>query len=555
MHLPQPVLSALARQWRGRARFVVLAGAHGEHLAALVDAWRADPQRPTRLHLIVLGAPLALPGVLRSEMEAGAVVQDAFSAPLASALNQVDASVDAFLLGDVRDCGARWIGAMRRLAASGATLHAYALEGAQLRALASVGFACKTQDGHYHAQFDQRHGHVAQNAPAARHALVIGAGLAGSAICQRLAARGWRVSLVERHAQPAQEASGNHAGIFMPLLSKDDNVPTRLVRAAYLYALRYWQDLGGIGQAFAGAQCGVLQLARDPGHAQVQRAIAAAHGYPPEFAEWLEPDRASARLGGPAPDGAWWFAQGGWARPSSLCAAMLGAAGGAVERHVGVGAIRLVRDGDRWQAVDAGGACIATAPLAILACGTGAVNLAQGAALPLTPVRGQVTHLDAAQAPQLPFVLCRESYMTPPVEGIVSVGASYDLDADPALRASSQQENLDRLAQMLGRPIDGAGLAGRVGFRCVAPDRLPLVGALPDAARFEGGGQRDNVARWPGLQALLGYASRGLIWAPLAAELLAARLEGEPLPMEANLAAALDPARFLLRQHRPNVKY
>jgi tRNA 5-methylaminomethyl-2-thiouridine biosynthesis bifunctional protein len=45
---------------------------------------------------------------------------------------------------------------------------------------------------------------------------------------------------------------------------------------------------------------------------------------------------------------------------------------------------------------------------------------------------------------------------------------------------------------------------------------------------------------------LLGYASRGLIWAPLAAELLAAQLQGEPLPVENKIAAALDPARFLL---------
>ena len=56
--------------------------------------------------------------------------------------------------------------------------------------------------------------------------------------------------------------------------------------------------------------------------------------------------------------------------------------------------------------------------------------------------------------------------------------------------------------------------------------------------------------RWPGLHGLLGYASRGLIWAPLAAELLACQLEGEPLPLERQLVEALDPARFLLRERR-----
>ncbi|WP_308601739.1 hypothetical protein [Massilia sp. Dwa41.01b] len=58
------------------------------------------------------------------------------------------------------------------------------------------------------------------------------------------------------------------------------------------------------------------------------------------------------------------------------------------------------------------------------------------------------------------------------------------------------------------------------------------------------------MPRHPGLYGLLGYASRGLIWAPLCAELLAARLENEPLPLEAALVDALDPARFVLRARR-----
>jgi tRNA 5-methylaminomethyl-2-thiouridine biosynthesis bifunctional protein len=127
---------------------------------------------------------------------------------------------------------------------------------------------------------------------------VLGAGIAGSAACERLCARGWEVTLVERHEHPAMEASGNRAGIFMPLVSRDDNIPTRLTRAAYLYALRHWERLGGIGpgRAIEGQACGVLQLARDAGHAEVQRAIAAGGALPAEFAEWLEQPQAEALL-------------------------------------------------------------------------------------------------------------------------------------------------------------------------------------------------------------------------------------------------------------------
>jgi tRNA 5-methylaminomethyl-2-thiouridine biosynthesis bifunctional protein len=89
-----------------------------------------------------------------------------------------------------------------------------------------------------------------------------------------------------------------------------------------------------------------------------------------------------------------------------------------------------------------------------------------------------------------------------------------------------------------------------VGFRCAAPDRLPLAGAQPDypaAGRLE---HLRDVPRHAGLYGVLGYASRGLIWAPLMAELLVSHLEHTPPPIEASLVDALDPGRFLLKARR-----
>ena len=142
--------------------------------------------------------------------------------------------------------------------------------------------------------------------------------------------------------------------------------------------------------------------------------------------------------------------------------------------------------------------------------------------------------------------------MTPAVGGWHSVGASDDDHDDPALRADSQRDNLAKVGSLMGDERIGlaAPLEGRVGFRCVAPDRLPLVGALPAAQHGAGVERLREIVRHPGLYGLLGYASRGLTWAPLAAELLASQLHGDPLPLEADLATALDPARFILRARR-----
>lgn len=524
---------ACAAQAGGRLHYIAFAPVPVDP-ASLPDQWQAQ-------------WPQWLPGVHRMLSHDGRVTLDLWIGQADASLAQLAARVDRVYL-------AQWPASpsvLARLMADGAQLTAQQADSAQQAALARTGFVF--DDSGVRAVFRARHAAVLPP-PRQRRAVVIGAGVAGAAACERLAARGWQVTLVERHAQIASEASGNLAGIFMPQLSRDDNPGTRLVRAAFLHALRAWQRLGGVGAAFEGAQSGVLQLARDAAHAAVQRQIALEHGYPADFARWLEAPEASAMLGAAAPDGAWWFAGGGWARPASVCAAMLDACGAQLERRFAASALRLEsvqEDGaDVWLVRDAQGAVIAGAPTVILAGGTGAIDFAQAARLPLAAVRGQVTHLAAGTLPALPFVLCRDAYMTPAHHGQVCVGATYDMDSDPQLRLSSQQDNLEKISAVLQRPAFEAPLAGRTGFRCVAPDRLPLVGALPDPGVPGRCERLRDLPRWPGLYGLLGYASRGLIWAPLAAELLASQLEGEPLPLEASLAAALDPGRFLLRERR-----
>ncbi|MES2315946.1 MAG: FAD-dependent 5-carboxymethylaminomethyl-2-thiouridine(34) oxidoreductase MnmC [Pseudomonadota bacterium] len=538
--------------WRARSHFTIFDTGYGDGAAwrAVLRAWRDDPHRPPRLHYIALDAA-PLPGFRRILQDDAGVTLDLLSLPLDTALAQLDARLDAICLHHIAGQGSGFARALTRLCEPGAVLEASGLTDTQAHALGGAGFDCSEgPDGTISAVFTTRKppSPWARKSEPERRAIVLGAGLAGAAACERLCARGWQVTLVERHAHVAGEASGNQAGIFMPLLSKDDNIMTRLSRAAYLYALDYWGKLGDID----GDRCGVLQLARDGAHAQVQRAIDEAHHYPLQFARWIEAPEAAALAGVPAPDGAWVFAQGGWARPSSVCEAMLAACGPALVRRFGVGNASLARRGGEWEVLGPDGAMIASAPVVIVANGTGVLKLAQTAALPLAAVRGQVTHLAAGSLPALPHVLCREAYLTPAVNGWHSLGASYDDDDDTALREASQRDNLDKIRSLLGDPAIGldAPLAGRVGFRCVAPDRLPLVGALPEA---DAGGRIERlreVPRQAGLYGLLGYASRGLIWAPLAAELLAARLDGEALPLESELAAALDPARFLLRARK-----
>jgi tRNA 5-methylaminomethyl-2-thiouridine biosynthesis bifunctional protein len=588
----------IALLWRGRQRFVLFDAAYGDgqRFEQILAAWRADPQRCEHLHYIAFTDDW-LPGARRLPQRDARITLDLLTPPRGEtrgattgeapdqAQSQSMCQAQIHMLSQLRvRIGAVFadnlvpelIAPLTRNLAHGAQLIGASLSEAQRQASALAGFSetgayssrnprASTPHAHEpapHARANAHthapdahphepapHARANAHAPApdahARRAIVLGAGLAGAAACERLCARGWDVTLVERHPQMAMEASGNLAGVYMPLLALDDNPTARLSRAAYRYALAYWEQLGGIGAVIEGDACGVLQLARSDAHAAQQRRIAARHQYPRDFAEWREAGDA----GRYAPHGAWLFPQGGWARPASVCAVMLAACADRLHQRFGVGDTTLAYLDGQWQVRDVDGATVAQAPTLVLANGDGARTLAQSAHLPLAALRGQVTHLEPATLPPVPTVLCGEGYLTPASHGLCSAGASYELDADPHLRADSQQANLARLAAMLGQPdlLHAQPLRGRVGFRSVAPDRLPLVGAMPVAdtdARIE---RLRDVPRQPGLYALLGYASRGLIWAPLAAELLAAQLDGEPLPLEAALLDALDPGRFLRR--------
>lgn len=588
--------NGLPRRWAGRACFTVLENGFGTGLNFLSTwaAWQADPERPPRLHYLAVEKhpfrvedlarlhaqwpqfqaqaaqlrgrwPVLTPGFHRLEFAGGRLVLTLMLGDSATCLTRLEARVDAIYLDgfDPRKNPDMWSAdvfrAMARLAAPQATLATWCVARGVRDALSEAGFATEKRPG-FARKKDMLVGHIGQTAqrplPLARprHALILGGGIAGCALAQRLAARGWQVDLVERHPHLAGEGSGNLAGIVRPLLSRDDNIASRLNRACFLHARRAWSDLEQAGFAARRGLDGVLQIARDAEHEAQQRAMLANGAYPEDYVRFLERDEASALVGWPTAFGGWWFPQGGWASPPTLCRTLADASGDKLRMVLGHPVARLEWTGESWRALDAAGEPLAQAPVAILAGGAQAKTLSQAGDLPITPVRGQVSHVPAGSLPDLRHPLCCEGYLTPAVDGVHCLGASYAYDMGTETRDAEHAGNLQRL----GRILPGAestlnirDLQARVGFRAATPDRLPLVGALPDTSLPL---PRDirlrEMPRQPELHALLGLGSRGLVWATLAAEALASRLHGDPLPLERDLMDAMDPARFHLRKHR-----
>jgi tRNA 5-methylaminomethyl-2-thiouridine biosynthesis bifunctional protein len=594
----------LPENWAGRPRFTILENGFGSGLNFLATwaAWRADPNRPEKLHYLAtelhpfqvddlarlharwpeLGFlaealreawPVLMPGFHRLEFAAGRVVLTLLLGDAEASLRKLRASVNAFYLDgfEPNKNPQMWSPSLLRrcaqLAAPAATYATWCVAGQVRQRLSEAGFTTKKQPG-FGRKWQMLAGSLIAHKkipeevlPAPRHAVVIGAGLAGCAIAERLAARGWRVDLLDRHTEPAGEASGNLAGILRPMLSRDDNLASRLNRACFLHLDRSWRRLDQLGFSPRRNLDGLLQIARDDEHAAAMRAWLAGNNYPEAFVQFLNQTDASRRLSGhsdtPHSDtqtarGGWWFPDGGWANPPSLCRAWLRAGSGQIHFHGGSNIAGLARVGEAWRVLDTAGECVAQAPVVIFA--TGASQLPHTAGLPITPVRGQVSHLATGSLPELAHATCSEGYLTPALDGMHCLGASYVKENNAELRASEHAENLQRLAAMLpgaAATFDPEHMTGRVGFRATTRDHLPLVGALPDlSADLKPGVRFNTFPRQPGLFGLLGLGSRGLVWSTLLAEHLACVINAEPLPLEGDQADAIDPARFALRVHR-----
>jgi tRNA 5-methylaminomethyl-2-thiouridine biosynthesis bifunctional protein len=594
--------NGLPRRWAQARVFTILETGFGLGLNFLATwrQWRDDPARPQRLHYVSIEkhpfdrsalatlhsrygefAPLArqlqdawpplVAGMHRLHFEDERVTLTLAFGDALELMPRLRLCADAIYLDGFAPrlnqdmWSPQLLRRLARLARPGATVATYSSAALVREGLEAAGFAVERCPG-FGRKRDMLRGSYAPRRPPAeasgpgsRRAIVIGAGISGAAISERLARRGWRIDLIESRAQPETPGLAKHAGVFHPHLSRDDCILSRATRNGFLYALGGWLALERSGLALSWARCGVLQLSAESGRQARTIAAIAALGLPADYVEYLERGAAEALAGCALAGGGWSFPGGGWMRPASLVAAQLAAAGPALRAHFGVRVETVAHSGGDWRALAADGRLIAAAPVLVLANSNETTRLAS-VAQALQRIRGQISYVPEAdlQAPRI--VVTGAGYVLPAADGVVVTGSTYDRDDDdPEPQLRGHEANLLRLAQLLPQArvtADAARLEGAVGFRCAAPDHLPLVGAMPDveAARMSKAGlhgaQLTDLPRRAGLYCASGYASRGLVWAALAGEMLASLIEGEPLPLEGDLADAMDPGRFVLKQAR-----
>ncbi|SHH91666.1 FAD-dependent 5-carboxymethylaminomethyl-2-thiouridine(34) oxidoreductase MnmC [Pollutimonas bauzanensis] len=574
--------NSLPRRWQGKDSFTVCETGFGlgNNFLALWQAWRDDPQRCARLHVLSFEAhpfarqdlgrilagslpqpekalasqlvaawPPLLPGLHRLEFEGGSVTLTLAFGSVARLAKQACAEVDAYFLDGFAprvnpDMWTRGLfGQLVRMANQGATAATWCCAGEVRRGLRDAGFLVSKAPGFGGKREitvatlrpGMGRGHAAR--PPREPALVVGGGLAGAGIAQALALRGHEVTLLDPVFAGGLGAShrGHIAAAMTPVISRDDDIRARLSRAGVSRALQRWQGLPGDARPW---RCGTIELVPDAREASRCRDALAYLGFPDDWVGWLDAPEASRRAGRALACAGLWFADGQRVQPQALLEALLYHP----RIHCKVGrAARLQTDGaGLWRALDAQGKELASAALAVLAnAGQAAALLATVPGVPRLPkveaiysLAGQVSYYSGGETASLRAVLAGDGYCLPPVDGRSVGGSTYLQDA--AVSEVTLQGHLEINKKVAGLlnvvpcrigQLPGPG-DGWAGWRAAVSDRLPVIGPIDDV---------------PGLWLACAYGSRGLSWAALAGDVIAAALDHEPLPLERELLRRISP--------------
>jgi tRNA 5-methylaminomethyl-2-thiouridine biosynthesis bifunctional protein len=532
--------------------------------------------------------PGLLPGQHRVLLERGRITLDLWWEDVADALPDLAsrgvALVDAwFLDGFAPACNASmWsrqvLQAAARLSHPMASFATFTAAGQVRRNLVDAGFEVERAPG-FGRKRECLRGHITNAAGASEpatdtpwdivradtstpaSALVVGGGLAGCTVAAALSRRGIAVTLLEK-GKLASAGSGNEQGILYTRLSRKHSCLTDFALQSFRFASQYYRAMFQSGQLTTGLDGALCGSFHQSDNAAELIALGEVLTQLPELAQVMDAQQARAVLGIEQPSAGYWFPASGWLRPASVCRALVDADN--IEVIEDCGDIALENGAGQWHAMN-NGSVVASAPCAVVATGTAAAAMQQLDWLPLQAIRGQTTQLPTARTfTGLGAALCHKGYIAPAREGVHCIGATFDLrDEDKALRAGDHHQNLASLADAVPAwrealaALDPATLAGRVGYRCASPDYLPMVGPVPDVTGLlrDYAPLRKNARQtiaikgdyMPGLYLSTAHGSRGLTSTPLAAELLASMVCGEPVPLCRELCRAVAPARFIMR--------
>lgn len=519
----------------------------------LQQALMAWPELMPLSAQLITAYPAAVPGCQRLCFENGAVVLDLWLGDVNDLLPQVyspvDGLVDAWYLDGFAPSKNpdMWtenlFTNLYRLIRPEGTLATFTAAGFVRRGLADAGFDMTKISGYgkKREMLTGRSQKTVKPAPSPVGSVaIVGGGIASACLSYLLTRRGYPVELFCADDQVAQAASGNPQGAIYPLLHKPADSLSQFFASAFHFGQQLIDEVNSqIPLTFG--QCGVLLKAIDEKSARKINVLLEA-GFPAELIQRAGEDAL--------------FPQGSWVVPSELTEVLfqLAAETGLLKRHFNCEITTLTKQQTQWSLISQSGEVWAASQV-VLANGADIGHFTQTCELPVTPVRGQISLLDATTYSEIsPHVVCGDGYIVPAQNGKQVIGATYVRnDKKRDVRPEEHQENKAKMQRTLSVDVSSCSVIdGRAAIRGVTRDHLPLAGGLRPEKTLQDELENMPVSGWlphtdSGLFILAGLGSRGLCSAPLAAELVTALLLQEPLPCSLTVLRDLDPQRRWLK--------
>lgn len=567
--------NGLPERWRGRDTFVILENGFGlgTNFLSTLKAWREDPQRSDRLFYLAIEAfpadaeallkyasphllqeaselsqkwPQMTPGLHRLTFDHGRVNLDLYFMPSAQAAKKLSGPFDALYLDgfspkkNPQMWEPRLLKALCASANTDATLATWCVAGSVRQALSEAGFEIKKIQGFGHkAQMTvgrfaprykhRRSGRVQSALAAPKSALVIGAGLAGAAVTQKLSERGIQVIVVDAGPVAACGASALRWGVFHAQPSGDDNFLFRISRAGLELLLKRQPSFPDLLRNH-----GLFQMARDAEElakwkdwSEAQKPFA----FPAQFLSLVTEHEAESLVGIGPQRGGFWHGEAGIAAVGQWVRERL--ENSRAELIFNTRVSSLTCEEGIWTARLQDGSPVASADAAVVCCAAESSDLL-GLSLPLTRWKGRLSLICDDSLSKLQGAVTGPGYAIHSPDGWSGVGATYERSGQSASAEEAHKKNLSHIKALFPQLSSPLARGFYSGYRCVAPDRLPIIGRV---------GKPNGKEEHLYLSCAMG--SRGTVFCELGAHIISAQMFGEPEPLELDLLKAISPGRFL----------
>jgi tRNA 5-methylaminomethyl-2-thiouridine biosynthesis bifunctional protein len=297
----------------------------------------------------------------------------------------------------------------------------------------------------------------------------------------------------------------------------------------------------------------MLQLGFNPRElARIQKV--AALKLDENVLKYVNSDEASELAGIALPHDALYFPDAAWVNPNQLCKRIIEHKNISVKTLSNISNILKINN---LFEIYSNEKLIEKANIVVIANANEARNLGIDLYLKTQAVRGQVSILETTkESSQIKSIICSDGYLSPASNNQHCLGATFSTEnMNAAIDEEDHQANLFKLKSFslpLHENLKNNIKGGRVSFRSTSFDYFPLVGKLLDNTLLKANPPRPNATPETlpylnGLYINVAHGSRGFTSAPYCAELSAQMICNEPITMNIELAALMNPNRFALR--------